>query len=219
MKKKLGLLVCMLTMMATLVSCGAGQFKAEDVTEYTQWSLDALYLGEFPEEYLKEFNTTAAAENEIYLQGIAVEVEYFTSMYGLVDMTESDIARMTEFYKELYSHSTFTVGTAVEVPDAENTFAIEVVIEPITLIEKIDVALEAAITAMSDDDLMNLDNAALNELVIAICEDQLAQGSITHGEAVPVMVQVVIEETKDAYVFGLSDTDIGIIDSYIIDYN
>lgn len=230
MKRKLGLLSGALSLLLILTGCSG--FSPEDATNFTQWSLDATYLGEFAEEYLEVFNTTTEAETDLYLEGIAMEIDYFIAMYTIEDATEDDIARLTEFYKELYSHSKFTVGASVEVPDTENTFALEVVIEPIMIFDKIDMVLLEEIEAMymeldaehedstlSEEALYEIYNTQYNEIIISTCEEQLEMGSVSHGEPMTTMAQVVIEETEDEFIFGLSDASMSIIDNSMIDYN
>ena len=123
-----------------LTACGSislnlGSEKSR-MEGYVQGYLDLTYLGKLNKDYQTEMELSEEEAQQQYEEGIQVEVEFFESGIGLIDYpTEEITQRLTELYKEIYSHSDYTVGAATKL-DSGN-YAVEVTVRPIDLMTKV----------------------------------------------------------------------------------
>ena len=112
----------------SLTACGSislnlGSEKSR-MEGYVQGYLDLTYLGKLNKDYQTEMELSEEEAQQQYEEGIQVEVEFFESGIGLIDYpTEEITQRLTELYKEIYSHSDYTVGAATKL-DSGN-YAVE----------------------------------------------------------------------------------------------
>ena len=97
----------------SLTACGSislnlGSEKSR-MEGYVQGYLDLTYLGKLNKDYQTEMELSEEEAQQQYEEGIQVEVEFFESGIGLIDYpTEEITQRLTELYKEIYSHSATT---------------------------------------------------------------------------------------------------------------
>lgn len=201
--------------------------ESDRMKNYVQGYLDLTYKGQFNDDYLQELDLTEEEAQERYEQGIQVEVEFFESGVGLIDYpTEEITQRLTELYKEIYSHSDYTVVSSNKM-DSGN-YVVEVTVRPIDIMTNFtsddfqaifeEVLTDMGITtqeqleAMSEEDYQKADNAYA-EKVLALVESQMA--NVGNGEEESFTVQ--IEDDGDMWTPSQDDFDA--IDLAMIDYS
>lgn len=216
----------------SLTACGSGLSlnlgnEKERMEGYVQGYLDLTYLGKLNEDYQTEMELTEEEAQERYEEGIQVEVEFFESGVGLIDYpTEEITQRLTELYKEIYSHSDYTVGAATKL-DSGN-YAVEVTVRPIDIMTKVSsedfqaifdqiltqrgITTQEQLEALSEEEYQEIDGEYANQ-VVELLEAQLP--GIGHGEAETFTVQI----EDDGDIWTPSQDDFNSIDLAIIDYS
>lgn len=215
----------------SLTACGSislnlGSEKSR-MEGYVQGYLDLTYLGKLNKDYQTEMELSEEEAQQQYEEGIQVEVEFFESGIGLIDYpTEEITQRLTELYKEIYSHSDYTVVSANKM-DSGN-YVVEVTVRPIDIMTNftsddfqeifeqvmadMGVTSQEQLEAMSEEDYQKADNLYA-EKVLDLVESQMA--NIGNGEEESYTVQI----TDDGDIWTPSQDDFDAIDLAIIDYS
>ena len=204
MMKKLLSIVLTIGVAFSLSGCMGGWSESE-ISEFIQWNLDDVYLGEYNEDYMDMIGMDEVALDASFLEGMKMESEVFVYYFDLVAPSEQELERITNFYVELYKHSNYTVPEAVKNED--DTFTINMTIQPLLMIQEILVIAEENLTMHG--------TAEWNEFVIATAEAQLAKGEFNLGEVVDVPVKMSLD-TDNNYV--VADEDWALIDELLITY-
>lgn len=224
MKKRLAaVLLAVLLLAAALAGCSSG---SEFASTYVQGVLDAIYLGQFNPEYtavLDDYSEEGLRQS--YLEGMAVEAEYFAAYFDVTVLTDETKAKLAEMYQEIYSHAKYEVKEAVK---AEEGFFVEVVIYPIDIVQQV---MEQDIEAYIDAFMVRYDAGEFAEMTDTEYEDEWAAGIIQlfydrmdqlgYEEPQSLSVQVKLDESASdskRNVYYISDTDMSTIDRYIIAY-
>lgn len=156
-----------------------------------------------------------------------MEVEFFESGIGLIDYpTEEITQRLTELYKEIYSHSDYTVGAATKL-DSGN-YAVEVTVRPIDLMTKVTsddfekifeqiladrgITTQEQLEALSEEEYQEID-AVYAEKIVDLLEKELPNTG--NGEAETFTVQI----EDDGNIWTPSQDDFNSIDLAMIDYS
>ncbi len=201
--------------------------ESDRMKNYVQGYLDLTYKGQFNDDYLQELDLTEEEAQERYDQGIQVEVEFFQNAIGIFDYpTEEITQKLTEMYKEIYSHSDYTVVSSNKM-DSGN-YVVEVTVRPIDIMTNFtsddfqaifeEVMADMGITtqeqleAMSEEDYQKAD-VAYAEKVLSLVESQMA--NVGNGEEESFTVQ--IEDDGDMWTPSQDDFDA--IDLAMIDYS
>lgn len=201
--------------------------ESDRMKNYVQGYLDLTYKGQFNDDYLQELDLTEEEAQERYDQGIQVEVEFFQNAIGIFDYpTEEITQRLTELYKEIYSHSDYTVVSSNKM-DSGN-YVVEVTVRPIDIMTNFtsddfqaifeEVLADMGITtqeqleAMSEEDYQKAD-VAYAEKVLSLVKSQMA--NVGNGEEESFTVQ--IEDDGDMWTPSQDDFDA--IDLAMIDYS
>jgi len=219
MKKTLALLLT-LVMVLSLAACG-GAFE-NSVTALVQGNIDTLYLGKFDETYLKLVNSTEAECRQDYLDGLEMEAEYFAYYFDVEIMDDDLKEEVIELYKEIYSHSKYSVGEASKLDD--KTYAIKISISPIDIVEQITEDFESGMeefytkyaeadpNAMSEEEYAQYDRDWAEAIINMFYEHMPTLG---YKDEQSIAVQVV-KGSNDLWV--ISDNDMASIDNLIIYY-
>ena len=195
---------------------------SEDMTTLVRGNLDELYLGQYDADYIKLVRTTEEDCEKDYLDGLELEAEFFASYFQIENLTDDLKAEIVELYKELYSHSEFTVGEASKLDDS--TYAVKVEIAPINIVNLIDENWEEGMADFyekyADQDPSEMTDEEYNAFdadwahgILQLFRDQLPE--IGHMDAESIAVQVV---KNDDGVWRIADSDMGKIDELIIYY-
>lgn len=213
--------------------CGCGSInlnlgnEADRMKNYVQGYLDLTYKGQANEDYLKEMDLTEEEAQERYEQGIQVEVEFFQNAIGVFDYpTEEITQKLTEMYKEIYSHSDYTVVSSNKM-DSGN-YVVEVTVCPIDVMTQVtsddfqaifeEVLAQQGVTsqeqldAMSEEDYQKADELYARR-VLELLEEKM--GNIGNGEEESFTVQI----TDDGDLWTPSQDDFDAIDLAMIDYS
>lgn len=220
MKKIVSLLLA-LAMVFSLAACGGSSFE-DRLTKLVQGNIDELYLGKFDEEYVKMVGSTEKECERNYLDGLEFEAEYFAYYFNIEYLDDELKAEIVDLYKEIYSHSKYTVGSASKLDDT--TCAVKVQISPIDIVEQVvddyDKGTEAFFTKYADQDPMTMTEEEYMqydrdwaEAILAMFYEKMPQ--LGYKEEQSVAVQVV--QGSDG-VWMISDTDGSTIDQLMIYY-
>ena len=234
MKKRsvLATVVAVGVLAGVLCGCGSlslnlGGGEADRMKNYVQGYLDLTYLGQANDDYLQEMDLTEEEAQERYEQGLQVEVEFFENAIGIFDYPTDEITqRLTDLYKEIYSHSDYTVVSSNKM-DSGN-YVVEVAVRPIDIMTNftsddfqeifeqvladMGVTSQEQLEAMSEEDYQKADNLYA-EKVLDLVESQMA--NIGNGEEESYTVQI----TDDGDIWTPSQDDFDAIDLAIIDYS
>lgn len=232
--KKHGVCTTMLAagvLAGVLSGCGSLSLNMGDESDrmknYVQGYLDLTYKGHFNDEYLQEMDLTEEEAQERYEQGIQVEVEFFQSNVGIFEYpTEEITQKLTELYKEIYSHSDYTVVSSNKL-DSGN-YVVEVTVRPIdimtnftpddfqaifeTALADMGVTTQEQLDTMGDEEYQKVDQLYAQQ-VVQMLEEKMS--SIGNGEEKSFTVQI----EDDGDMWSPSRDDFDAIDLAIIDYS
>lgn len=208
---------------------------AEQVHSLVQGNIDAIYLGKFDPDYLKQVGSTENEAEESYLDGLEVEAEYFANYWGIVDASygeyyddldeglKDDIVSM---YKEIYSHSKYEVQDAVKQEDGGYT--VKVLVDPIDVMEKayeevtsgdyapLD-ALNEKYSTVDFNTISDEDYAAYTteygQVFVQLVKDQIANLGYLDQESISIQV----DKDSEGY-YTINDNDWGRFDEMVISY-
>ncbi|MBE6989981.1 MAG: hypothetical protein E7426_04460 [Ruminococcaceae bacterium] len=209
-------------MLLALSSCGAGDLLEARMSALVQGNLDEIYLGKFSDEYLKLVDLTAEQAQERYEEGLEMEVEYFCHYFDIEYTTDELIEQIKELYRDIYAHSSYTVGEASKLSD--DTYAVKVEIRPIDVIE---LAVNNQETALADFAAKygGVDSSEMTEAEYVAYDADWAQAVITmvteqlpnlgYKDSVSIAVQIVKDSDG---VWQISNTDMSNVDTNIIYY-
>lgn len=216
MKKKLTVLI--LTLCAILL-CSCASFDAAGLL---QGNLDLIYLNQYTDAYLESVDLTAEEADQQYADGIEAELEYFADYFD-IDLTlcsDELKEQIREFYRNVYSHSKYEVGSAA---NNSGTYVVSLTIYPIDIIQQF--------MEKDADGFMTVWEARYNNGEFDAMTDQEFEAAWVSGilgalnarlpdigyqAAESIAVQIAKDETDGLYV--ITDNDFGRIDSLIIAY-
>lgn len=216
---KIAALGLALVMALGLTACGGG-LTTDDAKAYIQGIMDMTYLGQYNDEYIKLVNGTKEECEQNYLGGLEVEAEYFAYYFDseLTDAVKDDLIQL---YKDIYSHSSYTIKDATRASDGGFTVTVEV--QPIDIMEK--VREDDALWEFVDDFNARNENGEFAEItdeeyetiwlkgIIEIVRSHL--DTIGYLDTKSIVVQI---QADDSGVFGLNDDDFNNLDTIIISY-
>lgn len=215
----------------SLTACGSISLnlgsEADRMASYVQGQLDMSYLGQYNEDFLQAVQKTEEEAQAQYEQWMETEAEFFIYGVGLIDYpTEEITQRLTELYKEIYSHSDYTVGAATKL-DSGN-YAVEVTVRPIDLMTKVTsddfqaifdqilsdrgITTQEQLEALSEEEYQEID-AVYAEKIVDLLEKELPNTG--NGEAETFTVQI----EDDGNIWTPSQDDFNSIDLAMIDYS
>ena len=219
------ILVLFALLVVILAGLGGGSRRdfGSSVTVLVQGNIDEIYLGKFNEDYMELVGSTKAECEESYLDGLAYEAEFFAYYFDIEFLPDDLKAEIVDMYKEIYSHSRYTVGEASKLDD--DTYAVKVDIYPIDIMKLVeDEMYDGAMDwffdkyekedpeAMSDEEYEAYDREWADG-IIAIVRKQLP--NLGYMDVQSVAVQVV-RDSDNAWI--IADSDMGIIDERMIYY-
>lgn len=215
MKKRLGLLITLLTLTLALCGCGGGF----DAAQLLQGNLDVLYLGQYDEEYLKSVNLTEEQATALYDEGMETEYEYFAYYFDIDTSLISDETKQAiiDLYKQIYAYSKYEVG---DTSKNGETYLVQLTIYPIDIISKFDpdqfqTQWQNRINAGEFD---AMSDAQFEEAWAKSIIDSLSARVEKIGYLDPETISVQIAKDTDGY-YCITDNDFQRIDELIIAYD
>ncbi len=221
MKKAKRALALALALVLALSLAGCSTYMEDSVKALVQGNLDAVYLGEYGESYLELVDATEAEVEQIYLDGLNVEAEYFAQYFNIENLTDEIRADIVEMYKEVYSHSKFEVGEASKMDDS--TYGVKLTVYPIDVMQRVidesDAIVDSVNSQFTDEQLATEEgyavyDAAWAQAFIDACYDKLA--SVGYLDPEEMVVQVTQDPVDELWI--ISDNDFQRIDTAIIYY-
>lgn len=116
------------------VGGGVTEFDAE---VFVDGFIKQNYLGEYDPDYLELVGVTAEEAQDAYNDGIDNEVNFFLYyLYNIEYPSEEYITQLRQLYKEIYSHTKYTIVSVDALSDG--SFAVKVDVEPIDIVQQVD---------------------------------------------------------------------------------
>lgn len=142
-KKLVAALVAGTILASTLTGCKVIEKVADEmVTTMLKWELDSTYLNQHDDNYMKLCNITKEEAEEIYWDGIAIDVETFCYYWGIVDgeyTTVDDLDpeladRLTTLMDSISKKAKYEVQSASAMDSS--SYSIKVIVSPIDIMEQ-----------------------------------------------------------------------------------
>ena len=130
MKHAFRRLLCLLLSAAALLSLAACTSPLEEklweilTPTLVQGDLDALYLGEFNENYL---DLTGASEEDCqsaYEQNLSLSADIFARCFGITNLTDDLRSEVEDLYREIYARAHYSVVGAVQIDETHYTVTV-----------------------------------------------------------------------------------------------
>lgn len=215
----LGLCLC-------LTGCGGGtgerELTADDARLYMEGLIKEHYLGEYDEDYLTLVGLHEHDAESVYENGLAVEAQYFISLYGIEYPSEELYKEILEMYREIYGQARFQVVSSIQ--EGNGDFTVEVRVEPIDIIRQSQAPLEQALepwyekypnavqSTMTTEEWEEADQE-WGRIIVDTVKGLLPQ--LGHLEAQTVTVS--LKQGEDGY-YSISSEDFGRLNDLIIAY-
>ena len=196
--------------------------QKDRIVTLVQGNLDEIYLGKTSDAYLRMVDSTAEQAQANYQEGIEAEAKYFCGYFDVESPSDELMAELIDLYKEIYSHSRYTVGEATKVDD--KTYSVAVDVEPINIMELAIDSHEEALAdfyekyadadteAMTDEEYQAYDNDWFRA-VLDMVKAQLP--NLGYQDPVTVDMRVTLGEDD---VWQINDEDWQELDTEIICY-
>ena len=233
--KRVAALGLALSLALGLSACKGGSSDVDNVTTMVQGNLDEIYQGKYDPEYLKLVGSTESESEEAYLAGLEVEAEYFTYYWGILDASyneqyedlDQDLRdEIVALYKDIYSHSKYTVEPAVKQSDGN--FTVKVTVEAIDVMQQASDIYDndsyeplnqfyeklgtMSAEEMTDEQYAEITNE-YGHIIVQLVKDQMP--NLGHLEAKNLSIQV--EKGEDG-AFAINDDDWERFDTMVIEY-
>ena len=229
MKQRLMALGMALTLALGVTGCKgaagglAGGVSKFDARVYVDGFIKQNYLGKYDSDYLELVGATAQEAERVYQDSIDNEVNFFLSyLYDIEYPTSEYVERVRELYREIYSHTKYTIVSVDELSDG--SFAVKVDVEPIDIVQQVesdwDKNMEEffeqysaeVVNAMDDEEYKDFDKAWADKL-LELYQNKLPEiGNMT---ARSVVVQIQQGENG---VYEVEAESFQRLDDLIIDY-
>lgn len=220
MKRKFALLLA-LALVFSLAACGGSSFQ-DKVVKLVDGNIAAIYLGSYDADYLDMVSNTEAECEANYLDGLEMEAEYFAYYFDIEFLDDELKAEIVDMYKEIYSHTKYTVGAASKLDDT--TYAVKLTVSPINIVKLVcddfDAGMadffaeyeNADVESFSDEEYQQYDRAWA-EAIISMFYEKLPELGY---EAEQTMAVQVVKNSND--IWTISNDDMSTLDTMIIYY-
>lgn len=212
-----------LALLIPLSACGGGM-SADNAKLYVQGVLDENYLGKADPDFLKLIDSSEEEVAEVYDGSLETEAQFFLDSFVESELPQEDqdrlLEELTAMYRQVYSHSKYTVDSASEMDDT--TFSVKVTVEPIDIFHLVADELSNGAAdelnshypdQMTDEEYLAYELEWV-ELFMDLTYEKLPQ--LGYLEPSTTLVQVALGD--DDY-WTIPDDDFWSLDAMIIDYN
>ena len=229
--------VLVLSVLMCVTSCGLLPISTGEttVTLLVRGNLDALYLGEFDDDYLKLIDSDEETELQTYMEGIMMTAEYFAWYWGIID-TDADesLADLDEKLQQDIIDLCVAISDQVkyEVQPAakqkDGSYTVKVLITPVTIMEEACEVYDKGSYRPLEDYLKKSQNAdwdnmsskeywamtnEYGQIIVDMVSGLLPE--LSYGEQKSMVIQV--NEDEDGYL-QMNGDDLAVFDSYVIPY-
>ena len=213
-------------MSLSLAACGLGGVSDSDAVTFVQGNLDAYYLGQYNDDYLKLMDMTEEEAAEDHAWNVEQEAQIMMTAFEMY-ATETTTAKMEELVEEIYSHSKYEVKSANKLDDG--SYAVSVTVYPIdilvqytsstdhyaiweNLLTEHGITTQEDLDAMSDSDYEAMEDAYADTIIQGIRD---LMPSIGYEPEQSVVLQLQLEGN----VYTPVETDWQNLDAMIVDYS
>lgn len=226
MKKQLGsALLCALLVLAL---CACAPSKGENVSKfdavtYVDGLIKENYLGQFDPEYLELVGISEEEAQSTYHNGIHMDVDYFTYMYGIEYPTDDFEEEVEDLFKEIYSHTKYQVVSAAKQDDG--SYSVKVDVEPIDIIQLCESEWDKTVkdfyekytterlNTMTDREYEKVDKEWA-QLILDLYKSKMEE--IGNQDAQSISIQLELD--KDGY-YTINSDDFARLDKLILDWS
>ena len=194
-----------LVLIFALSGCGLFGMSA---SEYVKTALELQCLGKV-KDYAEYLDITEEQAQKLYEDGIKAEVDYFTAIVEIEELSDAAKDQFVELFKEIYRHCEFEVGSEPLLKKSTKTYQVEVTVKPVNLFTLAAEDLRTLYTNTTDTN-----DDAYVEGVLKILLKHLP--NINNEEAQVVEAQV---QTNVGGLFYLDNENAEKIISALIDYS
>jgi len=232
MKKRIIAIALALVLIVALSACTS---DTDAIKTLVQGNIDAIYLGQFDQDYMEVTGETEESLQQDYEDGLDVEAEYFCSYFNIVDSSAgetyedvpSDIKQqIVDLYKEIYSYSKFTIGEIAATQDGNYT--VQVTVSPINVIKLAVDAVDSGeenpyttfVESSSTMDFEAMTDAQYSEYVknyAQACIDLVKAQIPKLGYEEDKTQSLQVQKGSDG-LYSINSDDWSVFDSYVIDY-
>lgn len=138
MKKYSSKIIVSVMLIVAMMSLSACSLLKFDAAGYVKAVLDASTRAEF-EEYIK---LTKSAEQEAQAEFDAV-IDVYMAEFDSVSISDEIKENYRQLFKDMLAKTKYTVG---EATDSDDTYTVEVSVEPLNIFDGYDEEVEAALT-------------------------------------------------------------------------
>lgn len=216
MKKMLALVLGAAVCAGLLTGCGSS-ISASEIVKNT---LDAVYLDQYTDDFLKRIDLTKEEAHQGYEQGIQTEVQYFAGYFNIdLDLCDSSISdEIADLYHQIYPHSKYEVGdTSIN----GETYLVSLTVYPIDVIDQ----AMAHSTEFAENWQERIDSGEFDNMTVAQAEEAWANAIIdlvsvqldSIGYLEPQTISVQLVKDGDGF-YSIDSGDFERIDALMIDY-
>ena len=215
MKKRIIAIALALVLIVALSACTS---DTDAIKTLVQGNIDAIYLGQFDQDYMEVTGETEESLQQDYEDGLDVEAEYFCSYFNILDSSvgetyedvPSDIKQqIVDLYKEIYSYSKFTIGEIAATQDGNYT--VQVTVSPINVIK---LAVDAV---DSGEDMTDAQYSEYVKNYAQACIDLVKAQIPKLGYEEDKTQSLQVQKGSDG-LYSINSDDWSVFDSYVIDY-
>ncbi len=229
--------VLVLSMLMCVTSCGLlpTSIGETTVTLLVRGNLDALYLGEFDDDYLELVDSNEQEEQEFYMEGITMDAEYFAWYWGIIDIDADESfddldeklqQNIIDLYIKISDQVKYEVEPAAKQKDG--SYTVKVLITPVMIMEQACEVYDKGSYKPLEDYLQKSQNAdwgnmsskeywamtnEYGQIIVDMVSSLLPE--LSYGEQKSMVMQV--DEDEDGYL-QMNEDDLGVFDSYVIMY-
>ncbi|MBE6661332.1 MAG: hypothetical protein E7605_08030 [Ruminococcaceae bacterium] len=205
------------------------------VTRLVQGNLDTLYLGEFSKEYMELVHSSEQELQDLYMEGIVMEAEYFAWYWGIID-TDADETlehldkqlrqNIIDLYIKISDQAKYEVESAVKMNDG--SYTVKVWIQPIMIMEQaLEVYEKGSYQPLEDyrrksqnvdwENISSQEYWAMTNEYGQIIVDMVVSLLPTLGHDVHKSMVIQVAEDEDGYL-QINGDDLGTFNSYVVTY-
>ncbi len=191
-----------------------------------QSNLDVLFRGIYDTEFLKTADLDEAGAEEIFLNNIDTQLEFFASYIDIEYLPDDLRAELSDVFKEIYSRSKYEVGTATY--DGLLTCTVELTVYPMDIITRLTDAIDAGEMNWFGEKYANVSTDDMDEETYQAFDRDWADGIIAllrellpesgYEEPQVLEVKVVKQSTDGEERWTVSDSSLSEIDACILTY-
>lgn len=197
-------------------------FTTHDAEVYVEGLIRENYMGKASEEYMELVDIQRDDVEELYENGLSMDVEYFCHLYDIDDPSDEIQEEIRDLYKDIYKNVKYEIVSAAQQEDG--SFSVKLNVSPIDIAQTVNETINTAtedfyekypmedINAMRDSEYAKV-NEEWARLILDLYEDALKEiGNMTEKS-----ISVQVEQDEDG-IYTINSEDFARLDALIVDY-